>query len=109
MKTIATFLTLFGILFLTLNAEAQRRNAPEPSRDGYWVVESMPPHHQSTVMFYSTDHQLMYREVIDGKPLNIRRPRVVARLNAVLEQAHQQYAANRRMMSNQNWVAAKLK
>ena len=57
----------------------------KPGSESYWVVESniKTPKH-SMVYFYSTNHEVMYKETIDGKRLNVNRQKIRRKLNEAL-------------------------
>lgn len=60
----------------------------KPTCEPYWVVEgNVKTPKQSTVYFYAADHQLMYKEQVEGRKLNIRRKKVVKQLNEALKEA----------------------
>lgn len=99
-------------LFLSVAVSGQNRH-PDPSRKGFWVVESQPKK-PCTVYFYNNDHQLIYQEVLAKKQLNIRRAATRQSLNAVLDQALRQWAQNQQpdghpLLANQQWLASEFK
>jgi len=98
MKKTFLFLHLTIILFFCASAYAQERTTtPEP----YWVIESnvKTPKH-SVVYFYSTDHKVMYKETIDGKKLNIDRPRIRRLLNRSLKVVTLAWQADKQMKAD---------
>jgi hypothetical protein len=84
MKKTFLLLQLVAIIFFCSSATAQDR---KPVSEPYWVVESnvKTPRH-SVVHFYNSDNVLMYKETIDGKRVNINRPKTRRRLNDALKQ-----------------------
>jgi hypothetical protein len=77
MKTNSNFrLALFAIaLFLSLSAatlgNGRQSRASTSPREGFWVVESQPKQ-KCVVLFYNNDNQLIYKEVLAKKRLNIK-------------------------------------
>jgi hypothetical protein len=84
MKKIILFLHIASIIFLNSAASAQKlMPSPEPC----WIIESnVRTPKQSIVYFYSTNHVMMYKEIIEGNRLNINRPRIRKVLNATLKE-----------------------
>ena len=82
---------LFVILLLAcgLSASAQtKKQRPCMPSEGYWVVESnVKTPKESTVYFYTSNHDMIYKESISGKRINIKRKKTVLHLNAVLMQS----------------------
>ena len=98
MKKTFLFLQLTIILFFCASAYAQDRT---PSPETYWVIESnvKTPRH-SVVYFYSTNHEVMYKETIDGKKLNIDRPRIRRSLNKSLKVVTLAWQADKQMKAD---------
>lgn len=98
MKKTFLFPQLILILFFCASAYAQDRiPMPEP----YWVIESnvKTPKH-SVVFFYSTNHDVMYKETIDGKKLNINRPRIRRLLNRSLKEVTLAWKTDKQMKAD---------
>ena len=95
MKKTFLFLQLTIILFFCASVYAQDRI---PTQEPYWVIESnvKTPKH-SVVYFYSTNHEVMYKETIDGRKLNIDRPRVRRSLNKSLKVVTLAWQADKQM------------
>lgn len=83
MKKTILFLQLVIALFFCSATFAQLKPSSEP----YWVVENnvKTPKH-SVVYFYSTNHEVMYKETIEGKRLSVNRPKIQRLLNEVLKE-----------------------
>jgi hypothetical protein len=98
MKKTFLFLQLIIILFFCSSASAQIRT-PMPAP--YWVIESnvKTPRH-AVVYFYSTSHQVMYKETIDGKKLNINRPRIRRLLNRSLKEVTLAWKTDKQMKAD---------
>lgn len=105
----ATLAALFA-LTLSTTTLAQKRSVPEPSRIGYWVVETTKqPLRQTVVRFYSNSHELIYQEDLAKKRLNIHRAKTVGRLNLALSQVMTQWAMTKQFQPDQNLVAAQFR
>ena len=56
--------------------------------EGYWVVETnINTPRESIVYFYTSNQEMIYKEAVSGKRINIKRKKTVNRLNAVLMQS----------------------
>ncbi|WP_138989794.1 hypothetical protein [Larkinella sp. C7] len=111
-------LALFATaLFLSLSAFSfgqgrQLRQSTSP-RQGFWVVESQPKQN-CIVFFYNDDNQLIYKENLAKKRLNLKQAKTRESLNAVLEQALQQWAISQQpggaaMPADQQWLATEFR
>ncbi len=87
---------LFGLLIMTMiltmsgyMAQAQdSKRSKNISSTGFWVIESnIDTPTSSTIYFYNNDQVMVYREKVEGKRINARRPKIQRRLKAVLEEA----------------------
>ena len=103
MKKTFLLLQLTIVIFFCSSAVAQdRKSVSEP----YWVVESnvKTPRH-SVVHFYNSDNVVMYKETIDGKRVNINRPKTRRRLNDALKQVAQVWQKDHQMKEVKSLVA----
>ncbi|GAB3906188.1 hypothetical protein GCM10028803_38160 [Larkinella knui] len=119
MKTDSNFrlALLATTLFLTLTVSSfgqgrQARLSTAPSA-GFWVVESQPKQ-KCVVFFYNDDNQLIYKEILAKKRLNLKQTKTKESLNAVLEQALQQWAISQKpggspIQSDQQWLATEFR
>lgn len=81
------FLVLLVMISMAAAAQNKSKRPCMPD-NGYWVIESnIHTPRQSTVHFYSANHVLIHSEEITGRKLNVRRKKVVASLNAALDQS----------------------
>lgn len=105
-------LTFFlSVTAATFGQGRQNRLTNSP-REGYWVIESQPKQ-KSVALFYNDDNQLIYKEVLAKKRLNIKQTKTQESLNAVLEQALRQWATAQKpggspIQNDQQWLAAEL-
>ena len=110
--------TLFATaFFLSLSAFTfgqgrQTRQSTSPSQ-GFWVVESQPKQN-CVVFFYTNDNQLIYKENLAKKRINLKQAKTREGLNAVLEQALQQWAVSQQpggaaMPTDQQWLATEFR
>jgi hypothetical protein len=77
---ILTFLSVIAF------SVAQAQETTQPLQP-YWVIESnVNTPRQSTVYFYTARHELMYKEQVEGKKLNVNRRKIVKRLNEALNE-----------------------
>ncbi|GAB3260082.1 hypothetical protein GCM10027347_24140 [Larkinella harenae] len=94
---------------MTFGQAYDHQSAP---RTGFWVVESQPKQ-KCVVHFYNDNNQLIYREEMARKRLNIKRVAIRKSLNTVLDQALRQWAQNPQsdtpLPANQQWLAAEFK
>ena len=88
----APLILLFSItLFIsTSTLEAQSKSAVPKwmSEKGYWVIQSnLKTPKDATIYFYTPEHQLVYKEFISGKKINIEKIKTRKHLEQVLNQA----------------------
>jgi hypothetical protein len=89
MKT--TWILLVCVIFLinsTLKAQA-KSEAPKWMCDkGYWVIQSnLKTPKNCIIYFYTIQHELVYKEVVSGKKINIEKTSTRKHLEGVLNQA----------------------
>ena len=81
------FVAVTAMIFLSLLSTGARAQRWLSAR-GFWVVESnIHTPEESTIYFYNNDKQLVYKEHIRGKLLDLSRRKVRKRLERVLDQA----------------------
>jgi hypothetical protein len=89
MKT--TLILLIFFIFLgnsTLKAQSKSEAPKWMCEKGYWVIQSNVKTPKNCVIyFYTTQHQLVYKEVVSGKRINIEKTNIRKHLEAVLNQA----------------------
>ncbi|GAB3929009.1 hypothetical protein [Larkinella terrae] len=104
------------ILFLSVTVtsfgQGRQNRLTNSPREGFWVVESQPKQ-KSVALFYNDDNQLIYKEVLLKKRLNLKQAKTRESLNAVLEQALRQWASAQQpggspIRNDQHWLAAEL-
>src|SRR5687767_5399597 len=80
---------LIFICLYTAPINAQSSKAPKwMSGKGYWVIQSnLHTPKESIIYFYTNRHQLVYKETIAGKRINVERAKTRKHLEAVLDQA----------------------
>ena len=103
-------LILIAFFFCFSLVKAQSAKTPKWVPDkGFWVVVSnQKTPKNATVYFYNNDKELIYKELVTGKRINIKRPKICMRLKAVLEQSLVSWEKEKIMKENQQWVASKL-
>jgi hypothetical protein len=104
----AAFLAI--VLSFALSSKAQSKLNTTPEKEtGFWVIENNKHSPKnSTVYFYNEDKELVYKESIIGKRININRKKTCKQLNAVLEQCLLSWKKEKTIKENQQWLAAKL-
>lgn len=85
-----------------LNAAA-KRNAPKWLSDkGFWVVESnIETTASCTLYFYNNQKQLVYKEEVNGKVINLTKRKTKMILKKVLEQSVQNFDRDHRLAQNE--------
>ena len=82
------FNCLLLVLFLSAAACTNVYAQPPMAKVGYWVIESnVTTPNQATVYFYNRYHQLIYKEAVNGAPLDVSKAKVRRQLNSVLKQS----------------------
>ena len=110
----ALYATVFFLSLpaFTFGQGRQNRQSISP-RQGFWVVESQPKQN-CVVFFYNDDNQLIYKENLAKKRLNLKQAKTRESLNAVLEQALQQWTVSQQpggaaMRADQQWLATEFR
>ena len=107
MSTISYFrLAVLAILFATasFSAQAQAKQAPIVSREGFWVIETPAKGRQCIVRFYTDQNELIYEETVERR-LNIARRQTKRQLNVALEQTLFVWNATHKVPTDRQWVA----
>lgn len=107
MKQVIFSLTLTVLSFLVFSiGQAQEVTPPlQP----YWVIESnVKTPKQSTVYFYTARHELMYKERVEGKKLNVNRRKIVKRLNEALNETVIAWQKEKAVKENEYILAKRL-
>lgn len=97
-------------LTFTSSSQAQTKSKNTATiQTGFWVVESnIRSPKNSVVYFYNEGKELVYKESITGKRININRNKIRNQLNMVLEQSLLSWNKEKTMKENQQWLATKL-
>jgi hypothetical protein len=89
MKT--TWILLIFFIFLgnsALEAQAKSEAPKWMCEKGYWVIQSnLKTPKNCIIYFYTIHHELVYKEVISGKKINIEKTSTRKHLEGVLNQA----------------------
>jgi hypothetical protein len=77
---------------------------------GYWVAQAnVNQPKQYTIYFYTNEHELIYREKIEGVKLNLDSRRVKMRLKKVLEKSLLAWQRQRQVKENEGLVISLLR
>jgi len=106
MKRLISFSVVVLFLFIGSNiAFAQTSKKATGNSNGFWVIESnVKTPKQSTVLFYNNQQDLVYKETVAGKKLNIRKDKVCRQLNNVLQQSIVAWTKDQVVKENQQWI-----
>jgi len=95
----------FGLLSLSLSADAQSRSACVP-KNGYWVlVSNVNVKNVTTVQFYNEENQLMYEEVVRDHKVNINSLKTLRCLKKGLDTVLVAWNQQKKALYNKDWVA----
>jgi hypothetical protein len=99
-----------SLLIIVLNAFVfSVASAQEIKPQPYWVIEdNIKIPKLSTVYFYTADHNLMYKEVVQGKKINVNRRKVVKQLNATLQELQVAWGKELKPKTDEQLVAKRL-
>jgi len=76
---------------------------------GYWVAQAnVNQPKQYTIFFYTNEHELIYKEKIEGVKLNLDSRRVKMRLKKVLEKSLLAWQRQRQVKENEGLVISLL-
>lgn len=108
----APFILLFFIAFYSCNSTLTAQVKPEVPKwmcsQGYWVIHgNLNTPKTSTIFFYTTQHELVYKELIYGKKINIGRMKTRKHLEKVLNQAVMVWQKEGIVKENQQLVSTK--
>lgn len=111
MKKFLFFFLIIASLSSFAQEETPKCKAGHYTSDkGYWVIESnVKSPKNSTIYFYTTQDQLVYKETVEGTRININRKKVLLRLKNVLEQSVLTYEQNHKATQDQMLVTLALK
>jgi hypothetical protein len=85
-----------------LNAAAKRSVPKWISDKGFWVVESnIETAANCTLYFYNNQKELVYKEEVRGKPINLTKRKTKMILKKVLEQSVQDFDRDHRPAQNE--------
>ncbi|MBD0367623.1 MAG: hypothetical protein M3342_02505 [Bacteroidota bacterium] len=83
-----SFLLLSFLFVASVPAQSVHKSPKWMSNKGYWVVESnIQTPRSSIVYFYNNSNELIHKETVEGKRLNLNRKAVCKRLELVLVQS----------------------
>lgn len=93
--TLRITLAVIILSLLCIAVQAQEEPATVPastpkwvSDKGFWVVESnVNNRDESTIYFYNNNKVQVYKEIVNGKPLNLKKRKTLMSLKKVLETA----------------------
>jgi hypothetical protein len=104
-KHLMTITLVILTFFFAVNVNGQDL---QPASSPYWVVvNNVKTPKASVVYFYNTDHQVMYKETIEGKRMNINRKKIHNRLNEALAEVATAWNKDWQKRENQYIVAKK--
>ena len=83
--------------------------AQEPTVQPYWNIENnIKSPKQSIVYFYSASHELMYKENIENRKLNVGNKKTLRLLNAALNEVLISWQTVKGIKENEQIIAQKL-
>ena len=105
-------LVLFFFIFLLYNSTVKAQSESEVPKwmceKGYWVIQSnLKTPKNATIYFYTTRHELVYKEFISGKKINIEKIKTRKHLEEVLNQAVTAWQKEGIVKENQQLVITK--
>ena len=103
------FLILFVLLHTIVSAQASGKAPKWLSGKGFWNMESnIKSPRTCTIYFYNNSNELVYKETITGKRININRKKIRKDLEAVLVQAVTAWEKKNVYRENEALVAQRL-
>lgn len=108
---ILPLLVALAIAYSGVNAQeaAPVKTTRWTPEQGYWIAESNTKQpKQCTLYFYTNNHELIYRESIEGMKLNLESRRVKMRLKKVLERSLLAWQQQRLAKENEGLVISLL-
>ena len=108
----APLFLLFSIAFFNCNSLLQAQSQSDVpkwmSEKGYWVIQSnLKTPKDATIFFYTPQHELIYKELISGKKINIEKIKTRKHLEKVLNQAITVWGKEGVVKENQQLVIMK--
>lgn len=105
-KTHFAFLLIFSILYSVAFAQGKAKSSSWISGKGFWNIESnIKTPRNCTIYFYNNNRDLVYKETISSKRININRKKVCKKLEAVLVQAVTAWEQKKSCRENEALVA----
>lgn len=110
MKQLLIISLLTSSLFFSkpINAQANGKYVPKwVSSQGYWVAEgNTNKRNEHIIHFYTNDNQLVYKETVYNKKINLQRRKVKMQLKIVLEKSIADWTATHIATENKDYVKA---
>ena len=108
----APLILFFSLTFFNCNSTLKAQSKPAVpkwmSEKGYWVIQSnLKTPKNATIYFYTPQHELVYKEVISGKKINIEKIKTRKHLEQVLNQAITVWEKEGVVKENQQLVITK--
>ena len=104
-------LLFFSICLLynsTLKAQSESTVPKWMCEKGYWVIQSnLKTPKNATIFFYTPQHELVYKEFVSGKKINIDKLKTRKHLEEVLNQAVTAWQKEGVVKENQQLVVTK--
>lgn len=105
MKTLLSF----AIMIVSLSCFAQGADKIPGKGVGFWVIESnVSTPREAEIFFYNHNQELVYKEKISGRRLNVKRKKVVRKLDLVLQESVAAWSKEKILRQDLNLVWAKL-
>jgi hypothetical protein len=104
---ILSVLVVLAIVHLPATAQDEALNKiPRWTPDeGYWVAQTnVNEPQQCTIFFYTDNHELIYKETIEGVKLDLQTRRVKMRLKKVLATSLQAWHEQKQVKENEGLV-----
>ena len=77
---------------------------------GFWVIESnINVPNKYVVYFYDNQKQLIYRENVEAKKIDVSRRKTQKQLNGILDKALVSYAAKQAASTDMAWVSTTIR
>ena len=105
-------LILFFFIFIlynsTVKAQSESKVPKWMCEKGYWVIQSnLKTPKNATIYFYTAQHELVYKEFVSGKKINIEKIKTRKHLEEVLNQAVTAWQKEGIVKENQQLVITK--
>jgi hypothetical protein len=103
------FLILSFLFHINVSAQANGKAPKWLSGKGFWNIESnIKTPRTNTIYFYNNNKELVYKETVTNKRVNINRKKVCKKLEAVLIQAVTAWEKQNVLGENEALVARRL-